>query len=79
MHSQFFALCHDIVFPLASDLELRTSGRAGEHHGAKMGVYQLHSEDEGQGRIYKQRHDSGGDQFYLHRSVSDTNMYNTLT
>ena len=34
-----------------------------------MGVYQLYSEDESQGRVYKQRHDSGGTQYYMHRSV----------
>ena len=59
---------------LVSDLELRTSGPAGELHGAMMGVYQFHSEDESQGRVYKQRHDNGGEQSYLYRSVYHTNM-----
>jgi len=51
-----------------SDVELRTSGRAGEYHGARLGLFQFHSEDEeSKGRVYKQRHDGGGDQYYLYR------------
>merc|ERR550517_529357 len=51
-----------------SDVELRTSGRAGEYQGALLGLFQFHSEDEeSQGRVYKQRHDGGGDQYYLYR------------
>ena len=61
---------------LVSDLELRTSGPAGELHGAMMGVYQFHSEDESQGRVYKQRHDSSlqFEQHYLYRSVYHTHI-----
>ena len=62
-------------FLIVSDLELRTSGLAGENQGDKMGVYQFHSEDESQGRVYKQRHDNGGTQQYLYRSVSRIQMY----
>ena len=62
------------VLLLVSDLELRTSGLAGENQGDKMGVYQLYSEDESQGRVYKQRHDNGGEQSYLYRSVQHTNI-----
>ena len=41
-----------------------------------MGVYQLHSEDEGQGRVYKQRHDDNGSfQSYLYRSEMHTNIH----
>jgi len=56
--------------PPVPDLELRTSGAAAveTYHGMFMGVYQLHSEDEGQGRVYKQRHDDNGTyQSYLYR------------
>ena len=60
---------------LVSDLELRTSGPAGEYQGDCMGVYQFYSEDESQGRVYKQRHDNGGTQYYLHRSVYHTNIH----
>ena len=60
----------DFQLPSAFDLELRTTGPAGEWQGLKMGVYQLHSEDEGMGRVYKQRHDADGDtQYYLYRSL----------
>ena len=53
----------------ASDLELTTTGPAGEWQGPAMGVFQLNSEDEGTGRVYKQRHAEDGDtQFYLYRS-----------
>ena len=49
---------------------MRTTGLAGEWVGSKMGVYQLHSEDEGTGRVYKQRHTEDGDtQYYLYRSL----------
>ena len=64
----------DSVLPLVSDLELRTSGLGGDWKGSRLGVYQLHSEDEGQGRVYKQRHDNGGEQSYLYRSVQHTNI-----
>ena len=39
-----------------------------------MGVYHFHSEDESQHRVYKQRHDNGGTQYYLYRFVYHTNM-----
>ena len=50
----------------AFDLELRTTGRAGEYQGPCLGVFQLHSEDEGEGRVYKQKHD-GGTNYYMYR------------
>ena len=32
-------------------------------------VFTCYSEDESQGRVYRQRHDQGGTQFYLYKSV----------
>ena len=58
----------------ASDRELRTTGPAGEWQGNVMGVYQLHSEEEGTGRVYKQRHGDGDTQYYLYRSF----MFNLI-
>ena len=57
------------VFIAVPDIELRTSGPAGERHGSRFGVYQLHSEDESHGRVYRQRHDQGGTQYYLYKLV----------
>ena len=54
-------------FIVVPDIELRTTGPAGEHHGERFGVYQLHSEDESHGRVYRQRHDQGGTQHYLYK------------
>ena len=67
----------DGLLLLVSDLELRTSGPAGEHQGEYMGVYQLHSEDEWRGRIYKQRHDNGGNEHYLYRYVLHSHLCTT--
>ena len=55
------------------DVELRTSGPAGEFTGSKMGVYQpMPIEKEDDGQVYKQRHDvgSGDDQYYIYRSLT---------
>ena len=51
-------------------IELRSSGGAGEYVGAQMGVYQLLPEHRGQGggATYRQLHDTNDDQhFYLYR------------
>ena len=49
------------------DLELRTSGPAGEFRGDCLGAYQLHTEEEGLGRVYKQRHNTGDTHYYMYR------------
>ena len=44
--------------------------------GDGLGVYELHSEDGGNGRVYKQRHTNGGTiklylyRYYLHVSFN---------
>ena len=51
-------------------VELRSSGGAGEDHGCYMGIYQLLPEHRGQGggATYRQLHDTNDDQhYYLNR------------
>ena len=55
----------------SSDLELRSRGYAGEYRGSWMGVYQLISNDSGDGRVYKQRHNGDEDEnYYMFRSIT---------
>ena len=51
----------------AHQVELRSSGGAGEGHGSRLGVYQLLPEHRGQGgsAIYRQLHDTNDDQHYF--------------
>ena len=50
-------------------VELRSSGGAGEHLGDNMGVYQLLPEHRGQGggATYRQLHDTNDQHSYLYR------------
>ena len=53
-----------------SQIELRSSGGAGEYHGHCMGLYQLLSDEEKgdeQGPVYRQRHDGDNEHYYLYR------------
>ena len=54
-----------------SQLELRSSGGAGEWQGDSMGLYQLLPDGEkgdGQGPVYHQRHDDEENRhYYLYR------------
>ena len=60
-------------------VELRSSGEAGEYLGDKMGLYQLLS-DGGkgarQGPVYRQRHDGDNQQYYLYRWDMDCKQHN---
>ena len=51
-------------------VELRSSGGAGEWIGDKLGLFQLLSgggEDHAQGPVYRQRHDTSDQHYYLYR------------
>ena len=52
-----------------SQLELRSSGEAGEEWGEYLGLYQLVPGEAGEGgsKVYKQCHDRDGGQLYLYR------------
>ena len=60
-------------------VELRSSGGAGENHGDKLGLYQLMS-DGGkgarQGPVYRQRHDGDNQQYYLYRWDMNCKQHN---
>ena len=47
------------------------AGGAGEYHGSKMGLYQLlpdgAEKGDGQGPVYRQRHDGDNPHYYLYR------------
>ena len=67
--------CHQTIFGTLfsgppSQIELRSSGGAGEWQGDKMGLYQLLPDAEKgdeQGPVYRQRHDGDNQHFYLYR------------
>ena len=54
-----------------SQLELRSSGGAGEYQGSIMGLYQLlpggGEKGDEQGPVYRQRHDGDNEHWYLYR------------
>ena len=50
-------------------VELRSSGGAGEYCGATMGLYQLLSDEKGDGQspVYRQQHEGDNEHYYLYR------------
>ena len=61
-----FAVVEDALFSgPPSQLELRSSGGAGEWHGDKMGLYQLMPEKRDP--VYRQRHDGDNENYYIYR------------
>merc|ERR550517_1364738 len=51
-----------------SQIELRSSGGAGEWLGCYLGLFQLLPDGDSRGPVYRQRHDGDNQQIYLYRA-----------
>ena len=59
-------------YVILSEIEMRSSGGAGEYRGYRLGVYiwyqTITSEDGTESHVYKQRHDGSTEkQYYIYR------------